>query len=400
MKHKKIALVLISTLLLLSGCNSATLTDSKDGHLQNSEITSESESLNIEYNKEDGVLHTIYGDYTGEPYVEVNNNITFFTEEEKSSTEIFEIYSELDSLGRCGVAYASICKELMPTEERGAIGNVKPTGWHTVKYNDIIDGNYLYNRCHLIGFQLAGENANKLNLITGTRYLNVIGMLPFENMVDDFVDLYDARVLYRVTPVYTGDNLVADGVLMEAYGVSGNETLEFNIFCFNVQPGIEIDYATGNSWESGNVPIEKEDTDIELTGTEATFIINTKTNKFHKENCGSVKTISEENKEVYIGIADELIIEGYEPCGKCHPEKDNSFSASLENIYYVQSKLKDLKQTQQFISGSSDDKIYLTNDLLAELFTNNNISSFYYSTDGSFYYKYPSGTQSSICVLD
>lgn len=400
MKHKNIALILISALLLLSGCNSDALTESKDEHLQSSEITSESESLSTENSKEDVVLHTIYGDYTGEPYVEVNGNVPFFTDDEKNSTEIFENYSELDSLGRCGVAYASICKELMPTEERGAIGSIKPTGWHTVKYNDIIDGNYLYNRCHLIGFQLAGENANKLNLITGTRYLNVIGMLPFENMIDDFVDLYDARVLYRVTPVYTGDNLLADGVLMEAYGAAGNEILEFNIFCFNVQPGIEIDYATGNSWESGDMPLEKEDTDIELTGTESTFIINTKTNKFHKESCGSAKTINEENKEVYIGIADELIIEGYEPCGKCHPEKDDSFSASLENIYYVQDKLYDLKQTQQFVNGSNDDKIYLTNDVLAELFVNGNINSFYYSNDGSFYYKYPSGTESSICVIN
>lgn len=400
MKHKNIALILISALLLLSGCNSDALTESKDEHLQISEITSESESLSTENNNEYGVLHTIYGDYTGEPYVEVNGNVPFFTDDEKNSTEVFENYSELDSLGRCGVAYASICKELMPTEERGAIGSIKPTGWHTVKYNDIIDGNYLYNRCHLIGFQLAGENANKLNLITGTRYLNVIGMLPFENMVDDFVDLYDARVLYRVTPVYTGDNLLADGVLMEAYGAAGNEILEFNIFCFNVQPGIEIDYATGNSWESGDMHLEKEDTDIELTGTESTFIINTKTNKFHKESCGSAKTINEENKEVYIGIADELIIEGYEPCGKCHPEKDDSFSASLENIYYVQDKLYDLKQTQQFVNGSNDDKIYLTNDVLAELFVNGNINSFYYSNDGSFYYKYPSGTESSICVIN
>lgn len=184
-------------------------------------------------------------EYTGEPYVTVNSNIPSFTEEEKNA-EPYEFYSELDSLGRCGYAEAKISRSLMPTEKRGDIGTVKPTGWHTVKY-DIIEGKYLYNRCHLIGYQLTGENANERNLITGTRYLNVTGMLPWENMVADYIKETDDPVMYRVTPIYEDDNLVADGVEMEAESLESDE-ISFHIFVFNVQPGIGIDYANGDSW--------------------------------------------------------------------------------------------------------------------------------------------------------
>lgn len=185
--------------------------------------------------------------YTGEPYVELNGNIPNFTSREKNNTKAFENYHRLDALGRCGVAYANICKELMPMEKRGAIGMVKPSGWHTVKY-DVVDGKYLYNRCHLIGFQLAGENANKKNLITGTRYLNVDGMLPFEDEVADYVKDTDHHVLYRVTPVFEGDNLVAEGVEMEAYSVEDKgKGVCFHVFVYNVQPGVTIDYAIGES---------------------------------------------------------------------------------------------------------------------------------------------------------
>nr|WP_330372374.1 DNA/RNA non-specific endonuclease [Pseudobutyrivibrio sp. MD2005] len=154
------------------------------------------------------------GTYSGKPYIAINNNVPFFTGADKVRTDAFETFSNLDSLGRCGVAYANICKELMPTEERGEIGNVRPSGWHTANYHEYVDGNYLYNRCHLIGYQLSGENNNEKNLITGTRYLNVVGMLPFENEVDDYVDSTGNHVLYRVTPVFEGNNLVASGVLM------------------------------------------------------------------------------------------------------------------------------------------------------------------------------------------
>lgn len=190
--------------------------------------------------------------YKSEPYVIINNNMPKFTEDEKIS-DVFEKYSELDSLGRCGVAFANICKEIMPKdgETRGEIGMIKPSGWQTIRYNGIVEGNYLYNRCHLIGWQLAGENANKNNLITGTRYLNVQGMLPFENLIDDYfekAETKDNHVLYRVTPIFEGDNLIASGVQMEAYSIEDKgEGICFNVFVYNVQPGIEINYKTGES---------------------------------------------------------------------------------------------------------------------------------------------------------
>ena len=185
-------------------------------------------------------------EFSDSPYVTINDNVPYFTEDELT-TDAFETYSELDDLGRCGVAYANVCQELMPTEDRGEIGQVKPTGWHTVKY-DFVSGKYLYNRCHLLGYQLTGENANEQNLITGTRYLNVEGMLPFENMVADYVQETDNHVLYRVTPIFEGDELVARGVLMEALSVEDDgEGICFNVYCYNNQPGVIIDYATGES---------------------------------------------------------------------------------------------------------------------------------------------------------
>ena len=191
--------------------------------------------------------------YSSSPYVAINNNVPFFNDSELTTTA-FENYSNLDQLGRCGVAYANVCKDIMPTEERGKIGSVKPSGWHTVKY-DIISGKYLYNRCHLIGYQLSAENANTKNLITGTRYLNVEGMLPFENMVADYIKETNNHVLYRVTPMFDGNNLVASGVLMEAKSVEDKGAgILFNVFCYNVQPGITIDYATGESALDGTTP--------------------------------------------------------------------------------------------------------------------------------------------------
>lgn len=184
--------------------------------------------------------------YDGSAYVIINNNEPNFDDLSKSG-ESFEVYSELDSLGRCTEAYASIGKDLMPTEARGSIGSVKPTGWHTIKY-DNIDGKYLYNRCHLIGYQLTGENANKNNLITCTRYMNVEGMLNFENKVAEYIKTTGNHVLYRVTPIYKGDNLLASGVNMEAYSIEDNgKGIKFNVFIYNVQPGITIDYKTGLS---------------------------------------------------------------------------------------------------------------------------------------------------------
>ena len=284
--------------------------------------------------------------YSGEPYTAVNNNEPYFTSDDLT-TEAFENYSELDTIGRCGVAYANVCLETMPTEKRGSISEVKPTGWHSVKY-DNVDGKSLYNRCHLIGYQLTAENANQQNLITGTRYLNVDGMLPFENMVADYVKETDNHVLYRVTPIFTGDNLVADGVLMEGYSVEDEgDGICFCVYAYNVQPGITIDYATGDSWlssEKGNsdsssggnsavsqsaadksgtqqaaVQTEsvKETSTPVSTGTE--YILNTNTKKFHYPSCSSVKQMKASNKKEYTGSRDDLIAQGYDPCKKCNP---------------------------------------------------------------------------------
>lgn len=248
--------------------------------------------------------------YSGEPYAELNGNIPDFSEDDLTTTA-FELYSDLDELGRCGVAYANICPELMPTEERGAIGQVKPSGWHTVKY-DCVDGKYLYNRCHLIGYQLAGENANEKNLITGTRWLNVSGMLPFENQVADYVQETGNHVLYRVTPVFEGDDLVAGGVRMEALSVEDRgEGVCFHVYVYNVQPGVTIDYATGDSWLDGQEPEESP--------AGFTYILNTKTHKFHDPGCSGVASMSEANKEVYTGDRNDLIEQGYSPCGICQP---------------------------------------------------------------------------------
>lgn len=246
--------------------------------------------------------------YTNAPYVVINNNQPFFTEEDYTTTS-FETYSELDALGRCGVAYANIGIDIMPTEDRGDIGHIKPTGWQSVKY-DIVDGKNLYNRCHLIGFQLTGENANKKNLITGTRYFNVQGMLPFENMVADYVKETENHVLYRVTPMYEGDNLVADGALMEAWSVEDDgEGICFHVFVYNIQPGIVIDYATGES------ALTKE----EAEAAKKHYILNTNGKKFHHPDCSSITSIKAENKQDYKGTRDNLIMQGYEPCGKCNP---------------------------------------------------------------------------------
>ncbi|MCF0142062.1 MAG: DNA/RNA non-specific endonuclease [Parasporobacterium sp.] len=188
--------------------------------------------------------------YSGEPYAVINNNVPFFTEEEKQAGT-FESYSELDYLGRCGVAYANVTRELMPTGKRGKIGDIKPTGWRQRKYPGLIntDPPYLYNRSHLIAYCLTAENANEKNLITGTRYMNETGMKPFEDQTARYLDTHDNHVLYRATPIFEGDNLLASGVLIEAFSVEDNGAgICFCVYCYNVQPGVEIDYSTGQNW--------------------------------------------------------------------------------------------------------------------------------------------------------
>ena len=262
-------------------------------------------------NSENMVVSEDIPEYSGEPYVELNNNEPTFDAEDLTE-EAYEYYSELDVDGKCGVAEASIGEELMPTEERGSIGQVKPSGWQTVKY-DNVEGKYLYNRCHLIGFQLTGENANEKNLITGTRYMNTEGMLPFENMVADYVRETGNHVMYRVTPIFEGDNLVASGVQMEAKSVEDNgESICFNVYVYNVQPGIEIDYATGDSKLA-------EKTEETQEGEVTTYILNTNNRKFHREECSGVRDMKEKNKQIYKGTRADLIKQGYEPGGRCNP---------------------------------------------------------------------------------
>ena len=273
--------------------------------------------------------------YSGKAYISVNGNVPYFTAAELTTTS-FETYSDLDTLGRCGVTYACIGQDLMPTKERGSIGMVKPTGWHTVRYDDLVDGKYLYNRCHLIGYQLTGENANTQNLITGTRYLNIEGMLPFENMVADYIQETDNHVLYRVTPIFEGNNLLANGVLMEGYSVEDKGAgVSYCVFAYNVQPGIEIDYATGESKladgaqqeEQKTATVtptpspepEKQEPVTRSEASQADYILNTNTKKFHYPTCSSVNDMKEKNKQEFFGTRDETIALGYSPCGRCKP---------------------------------------------------------------------------------
>lgn len=262
--------------------------------------------------------------YSGVPYVHLNGGVPNFTDSDLT-TQSYERYSPLDSLGRCGVTVACIGVDLMPTEERGDIGSVKPSGWVNNRYDsDLVSGGYIYNRSHLIGFQLTGENANERNLITGTRYFNVEGMLPFENMVADYLkEEPDNHVLYRVTPIYDGNNLVANGVEMEAYSVEDDgDGICFHVFVYNVQPGIVIDYATGNNWlDTENPPaVSEAETKEILTDTDGktvTYILNTGSKKFHIPSCSLVSKISEKNRKNHTGTRAELLEEGYTACQKC-----------------------------------------------------------------------------------
>lgn len=313
--------------------------------------------------------YSMVPEYTGSASVAINNNVPFFNADEKAAgTSSFETYSELDDLRRCGTAYACIGKGIMPTEERGQIGMVKPTGWHTVKY-DCVDGKYLYNRCHLIAYCLAGENANEKNLITGTRYLNIEGMLPYETLTAKYMDNNpDNHVLYRVTPVFIDNELVARGVLMEGYSVEDNGAgVNFCVFCYNIQPSVEINYADGESSQNSSTSksasftgyTDKDSssssstdkgtgftgyTNESATETDAgknssfsnysnknsgftgytdentsSYVVNISSKKFHKADCKNADKISDKNKEIVNESRDELISNGYEPSKCCNP---------------------------------------------------------------------------------
>ena len=278
--------------------------------------------------------------YEQEANVPVNGNVPFFTDEDLT-TESFEIYGDLDALGRCTYAYACVGEDLMPTEKRGSINGIRPSGWQITKY-DGIDGNYLYNRCHLIAYGLTGENANERNLITGTRYMNTTGMNDLENETIGYIRRTGNHVLYRVTPCFEGDNLVASGVLMEAQSVEKDD-FHFCVYAYNVQPGITIDYATGDSYGEAFTGTDVRNHDRKTaSGTDdsgsitdgqnsasawefvppaedVTYVLNTHSMKFHLPDCSSVREMSPKNREDYTGTREELIEQGYEPCGACRP---------------------------------------------------------------------------------
>ena len=257
--------------------------------------------------------------FSGEPYVIINGGVPYFTDDELTEKS-FESYSELDELGRCGVAFACVGRDIMPTEDRGDISSVEPSGWISAKY-DCVNGGYLYHRCHLIGFQLTGENANEKNLITGTQYLNIEGMLDFENMIADYVKETENHVLYRVTPIYDGYNLVASGVLMEAVSIEdGGDGIQFNVYCYNNQPGVIINYFDGTSYLDGeNPPPPVEDDDEDKPEEVTHYVLNTKTKKIHLPTCTYAKNMKEENKSQSTKTLDELIDEGYTACSICKP---------------------------------------------------------------------------------
>ena len=294
---KKVILIIINLILVvtLSGCST---------------VESEPAGTNNTNDKTQLITDNI-PDYTDKIYVEVNGNKAEFSDEDKKRTDAFEQYTDLDKLGRCGVAYANICKKLMPTEKRGSIGMIKPSGWQLAKY-DSVDGKYLYNRSHLIGFQLAGENANEKNLITGTRYFNVVGMLPFENEVAEYVKETNNHVLYRVTPFFKDTELVARGVKIEAYSVEDSGGIEFNVFVYNVQPDITINYQDGTSSGSGQI-VDGVVKDNEEHNSEA-VIGNKNTKVYHDNDCGSLP--KEENR-TYFGSENEAVDAGYTPHSSC-----------------------------------------------------------------------------------
>lgn len=337
LKLRKTAAIAICELLaiatIFTGCASTNLSGTEGaGHAAGAVVAGEDSSGTlgskdkVDKPQEDLVNNNSYVSldaipaYDGKAYVAVNNNEPFFTDSDMTTTA-FENYSDLDSLGRCGVAYANICKDIMPTEERGKIGMIKPSGWHTVKY-DVIKDRYLYNRCHLIGYQLAGENANPKNLITGTRYLNVEGMLPFENLVADYVNNTGNHVLYRVTPMFSGSNLVANGVLIEAKSVEDNGGgILFNVYCYNVQPGVGINYENGDSWLDGTTGSASSGSDSSATENSAADSSNSETvvhitatgKKYHRAGC---RTLKKSDTEVTLEEAKSM---GLSPCGICNP---------------------------------------------------------------------------------
>lgn len=359
-----IALTLLLSIALATGCSASTAgneappgeptpelasTGTPDGPQEPqsapAEDTNQQETEAVGENRpvtDDGVLS--YRDvpaFEGNPYVYVNDGEPTFTDEQRAAEPGHEHYGELDELGRCTTAFAVVGPETQPTEKRGSIGEIRPSGWQMAKY-DFVEGKYLFNRCHLLGYQLTGENANPQNLITGTRYLNIQGMLPFENAVADYVDTTGNHVLMAVMPVFEGSELVARGVHMMAESVEdGGEGVAFNVFCYNVQPGVVIDYGTGESMleeeatllpdvsgaekapatasDGGGEASEKGATETDEGKGVAVYVLNTNSKKFHRPDCSSVGQMSAKNREDVEDTRENLIANGYDPCKRCNP---------------------------------------------------------------------------------
>ena len=361
-----IALTLLLSIALATGCSASTAgneappgeptpelasTGTPDGPQEPqsapAEDTNQQETEAVGENRpvtDDGVLS--YRDvpaFEGNPYVYVNDGEPTFTDEQRAAEPGHEHYGELDELGRCTAAFAVVGPETQPTEKRGSIGEIRPSGWQMAKY-DFVEGKYLFNRCHLLGYQLTGENANPQNLITGTRYLNIQGMRPFENAVADYVDATGNHVLMAVTPIFEGSELVARGVHMMTESVEdGGEGVAFNVFCYNVQPGVVIDYGTGASMlEEDATPLPdvsgaesapdaasegagaREASEKGATGSDegkgvAEYVLNTNSRKFHLPSCSSVGQMSPKNREDVEDTRENLIANGYDPCKRCNP---------------------------------------------------------------------------------
>lgn len=330
-KLKKSLIMTLGVLVCLFGfisCSS-TNTSSANNSGQTAENSNSNNILLTNPDENNNINISDIPKYSGKDYIILNNNVPNFSESDLTTTS-FEEYSPLDSLGRCGVAYSNIGTDIMPTEKRESISSVKPSGWQSVKY-DIVEGKYLYNRSHLIGYQLTAENANDRNLITGTRYFNATLMLPYENMVADYIKETNNHVLYRVTPVFEGNNLVATGVQMEAKSVEDNgEGIEFNVFVYNVQPGITIDYATGNSalsdeeinsTDSSNTSSASNNNSISssnkpssnnTTSTEETIIRgNSKSKIYHCPGQRDYENMADSDYLVNFNSEEEAIAAGY-----------------------------------------------------------------------------------------
>lgn len=319
-----IGLVLAFVLFFLSGCSVVTNDFSADasGSAQVEAVTKKDDAAYLP-GSADETTATIDGledipEYSGKPYVEIGGNIPGFTKEQKSG-RISTEYSNLDSFGRTGAVTALITPETLATDERQSIGMLKPSGWQLIKY-DCVDGKYLFNRCHLWGYQNGGSDEIE-NLITGTRYLNTQGMLPFENEIADYVESTGNSVSFRATPVYSGDELVARGVHMEAYSVEdGGKGVCFNVYCYNVQPDIVINYATGESMlASTGAQSSGESAATSTDEIARDYVLNTNTKRFHYPECSSVDDMKEKNKRQFHGTRTEAIDQGYKSCGGCNP---------------------------------------------------------------------------------